>query len=590
MTAQQIINDRYKVVTVLNHGSFGVVSLAKDTWKKNRLVALKCIHKQQESAVAIDEAKEEIAVHERLGSYKYIASLLDHFETEESTFLVMEYYPEGDLYEAIRADKGPRDSGSILEFMLQLIDAVEYAHSKGVYHRDIKPENILIASDGSVRLADWGLSTTIRDNTEFGVGSERYMAPELFDKNIDSYDAEKADIWSIGICLLNIIFARNPFTIASQKDKLFMDFASSRESLFDIFPTLSCDVFAVLRYALTIDPDNRSLENMREELLNVSVWTTDDEYYYEEYLQKLERAVSLESFVEESETRAVTPVVAPVPVVSINPVVAPSPPVAAPTAPLPADLPMSTPAPIGTPLLLSIVPTNVDREPLRTPTLLPEQEPESFNSSFSWDRTMQFTPPNPTFFRQEKRKKHGASRLSQVISKEPSLPMDPVHEEEDEMFAMDGIGSALTHIEQCPSNTSNSSDSSDISSVPSLVQSQNFGATAGSSISKARNPYLPDSHHVMPSDTVAIPTKPSSAYMQSALGTASGKSWSDLIFDDDEDDFDESQLLKALSSMPRLPYNNLSNKPIKPVAVQTTAAAGGANGDDWVLSNWEDWY
>lgn len=576
MTAQQIINDRYKVVTVLNHGSFGVVSLAKDTWNKNSLVALKCIHKQKDSEAAIDEAQEEIAVHERLGPYQYIASLLDHFETEDSTFLVMEYYPEGDLYEAIRADKGPRDSGSVLEFMLQLIDAVEYAHSRGVYHRDIKPENILIASDGSVRLADWGLSTMCRENSEFGVGSERYMAPELFDKTIDYYDAEKADIWSIGICLLNLVFARNPFTIASQKDKLFLDFASSREALFDIFPTLSCDVFAVLRYALTIDPDNRSLENMREELYNVAVWTTDDEYYYDdEFLQKLERAVSLESFDEEVDVDVTAPVSAITPVSVATPIpMAPNvvPPIlVAPSAAAPIPV-AATPTPVGTPMLLSIVPTNVDREPLRTPTL--QQEPESYSGSVSWDRTMQFTPPKPTFFRQEKRRKHGASRLSQVISKEPSIPMESVSEE-DEVFAMDGIGNAISHIEQSPSATS---DSSSISSVPSLVQSQNFGVP-GSSLTNARNPFTATTSASSVSE-VAIP-KTSSSFMKSAITPQVGKSWSDVIFDDDED-FDEGQLLKALSSMPKLPYS--SNTPVKPLPATNVADSG----DDWVLSNWED--
>lgn len=569
MTAQQIINDRYKVVTVLNHGSFGVVSLAKDTWHKNTLVALKCIHKHKESTAAIDEAKEEIAVHERLGNFEYVAPLLDHFETEDSTFLVMEYYPDGDLYEAIRSEKGPRDSGTILEFMLQLIDAVEYAHSRGVYHRDIKPENILIASDGSVRLADWGLSTRERENSEFGVGSERYMAPELFDKSIDCYDAEKADIWSLGICLLNIIFARNPFTIASQKDKLFLDFAASREALFDIFPTLSCDVFAVLRHALTIDPDNRSLEKMREELFNVSIWTTDDEYYYDDDEEYMDRAVSLESFVEEVDPA----------ILLVTPAV---------SATAAVEAPVSTPvsvsaASIATPKLMSIVPTTVDREPFRTPTLL--EESEELSNSFAWDRTMQFTPPNPTFFRQEKRKKHGASRLSQVISKDPSLAaMEPVSEE-DEVFAMDGLGTALSHIEQSPSGTS---DSSTISSVPSLVQSsQTFSeAPASASLSQARNPFLSKPA----SASVAIPKPAVSSIADSHYATGAsqpqGKSWSDLIFDDEED-FDEDQLMQALSSIPKLAFGNMG--PSKPL-LATSNAAGPAARNNWGLpsSAWDD--
>lgn len=474
MSSQTFVNNRYKIVTTLNHGSFGVVSLAKDTWKKNQLVALKCINKAAESAAAIDESKEEIAIHERLGSHPYIAPILDHFETKNATYLVMEYYSEGDLYEAIRAGKGPEN---VLEFMLQLIDAVEYAHSKGVYHRDIKPENILIAADGSVRLADWGLATTVRNNSEFGVGSERYMAPELFDKNIDSYDSEKADIWAVGICLLNILFARNPFTIASYKDKLFLDFATNREALFDIFPTLTNDVFAVLRFALTIDPDNRSLDGMRNELFNVDIWTTDDEFY-DEYGDDfaLEQSTSIESYDEDQETTTTAAV--PVTVTPAAPVM-----MTTTTTNNTSNLSIPTPASYGTPMLVnSIVATNVNREPLRTPTLI--TEPESLSSSFNWNRTLQFTPPNPTFFRQDTRgKPHASSRLSQVISKEPSIPMEPVSEE-DEVFSMDGLGHALSNID------STLSDTSSISSIPSLAQSQTTLEGGGISISKSRNDEL----------------------------------------------------------------------------------------------------
>ncbi|KAF5101063.1 hypothetical protein D0Z03_000688 [Geotrichum reessii] len=278
-----LLNNRYCIISTINEGSFGVVSIAKDIANKDALVAIKCIHKPAKPT-DIDEAKEEIAIHQRLGkSHPYIASLLDHFETQDDTYLVMDYYRRGDLYDALRNNTFDMDS---TEFLFQLIAAVNFAHSKGVYHRDIKPENILLADDGTIKLADWGLATTVKENSEFGVGSQRYMAPELFDMNIDSYDAEKTDIWSIGICLINVLFARNPFEKATYSDKLFMDFAASREALYDIFPTLSSDGFNVMRHALAINPENRSLDNMVDELYNVESWILDDYCEEEEYEEK----------------------------------------------------------------------------------------------------------------------------------------------------------------------------------------------------------------------------------------------------------------------------------------------------------------
>lgn len=277
----RLLHGRYRIIGDINKGSYGSVSLARDSKRDDRLVAVKCI-----SRASPAEAKHEIAIHQKLGKHPNIVELYDSFRGSDGRmYLVMEYCAQGDLYEAIKAGRGPADGHAVLDFMYQLIDTLEYCHSRSVFHRDIKPENILISADGRVKLADWGLATTDRICTDFGVGSERYMAPELFDQaNLAEYDAAKADVWAVGICLVNILFERNPFKAANFKDKLFLDFASSREALFDIFPNMSFDVFAVLRHALTIDPDNRSLANMRKELANVRTWTTDDEELYEEDL------------------------------------------------------------------------------------------------------------------------------------------------------------------------------------------------------------------------------------------------------------------------------------------------------------------
>jgi serine/threonine protein kinase len=163
--------------------------------------------------------------------------------------------------------------------MLQLLSAVEHMHAHGVYHRDIKPENIFLTQDGSMKLGDFGLATTEKWSEESSVGSDRYMAPEQYDTPAGGYSAEKADIWAIGICLLNILFARNPFVSPTLDDPLFADYVRDRESLFDVFPTLSYDTFRVISHCLAIDPSKRDLKNVREAIEQVENWTIDDEAY-----------------------------------------------------------------------------------------------------------------------------------------------------------------------------------------------------------------------------------------------------------------------------------------------------------------------
>ncbi|KAK5676851.1 cAMP-dependent protein kinase catalytic subunit [Elasticomyces elasticus] len=281
----KLLGGRFITVSPLNHGSFGMVFAAKDTLT-GADVAIKCITKPGAAeaspcpaAIAIDERSEELDIHSRLSQHPNIVNLVHHFDTDNHQYMVLELCSNGDLYEAIRVGRGPLETEHVRDFMFQLVDAVDHLHSNGVYHRDIKPENIFITSDGEMKLGDFGLATTDTWSTEFAVGSDRYMAPEQFDASVYGYgySPAAADVWAIGIVLLNILFQRNPFAVPTMKDPLFADFASDRQSLFDVFPNMSQDTYNVLVHSLALDPANRSLAGVREALKAAVSFTTDDE-------------------------------------------------------------------------------------------------------------------------------------------------------------------------------------------------------------------------------------------------------------------------------------------------------------------------
>lgn len=306
-----LLHDRYHWVEGINEGSFGIVTLAKDTKNNNRLVALKyntysaddfrsfekkesipaCAngkieHPELSKSYAVRETKQEVGMLRKVGKHPNIAQLLDTFDT----YIVMEYISRGDLHDAIQYGIAPVSTRDVVDVFMQLVAAVEHCHKLGVYHRDIKPENILIAQDWSIKLTDFGLATDHLHCKDFDVGSERYMAPELLEhEDIDDYRADKVDIWSLGICLLNIVFGKCPFKSASSKDKLFLYFASNRETLFDIFPSMSYDLFGVLRHSLTIDPENRDLELMKQSLQKVEILTYDYEFEEEAEAEREEK-------------------------------------------------------------------------------------------------------------------------------------------------------------------------------------------------------------------------------------------------------------------------------------------------------------
>lgn len=277
----QLLDGRFRSVAPLNHGSFGMVFVAEDIITRQH-VAIKCLTKPTVndttfSVFAADEGVEELACHATLKYHDHLVNLIHSFETEAHTYLVLEYCSQGDLYEAIRLDRGPLETEHVRDFILQLIGAVEHMHFRGLYHRDIKPENIFITQDGSLKLGDFGLATKNLWCYESCVGSDRYMAPEQYDPAGHGYSPAKADIWSVGICLLNILFSRNPFVTPTESDILFADYRRDRQSLFDVFPNMSQDTFEVLTTAMSIDPEKRDLSAMRHAILRVVSFTTDDE-------------------------------------------------------------------------------------------------------------------------------------------------------------------------------------------------------------------------------------------------------------------------------------------------------------------------
>jgi len=276
-----VLGDRFQTISPLNHGSFGMVFSARDL-QTNEIVAIKCMTKR--SAVAdpsvdlfYDEKSEELYCHRRLAAHPNIVNLIDNFETDAHLYLALEYCSQGDLYEAIRRGYGPLETEHVRQFMLELVDAVSYMHEAGIYHRDIKPENIFLSQTGAMKLGDFGLATTDKWSYESAVGSDRYMSPEQYDSAGAGYSPAQADVWAIGVCLLNILFSRNPFTTPTESDPLFLDFSRDKQSLFDVFPSMSQDTYEVIVQLMSLDPTKRSLVGAREALLRVVSFTTDDE-------------------------------------------------------------------------------------------------------------------------------------------------------------------------------------------------------------------------------------------------------------------------------------------------------------------------
>ncbi|KAI0638646.1 Pkinase-domain-containing protein [Trametes polyzona] len=208
----------------LGNGAYGVVYVAEDLSPRPhgaQYYAVKCLLRHERGSALARQQQREIAHHRAMSSHPNVVTMHAVIEEEFYTFIVLDLCDGGDLFNAIM-DRGAfaNDTEAIRRTFLQVVDAVEACHAKGIFHRDLKPENILCSRDNqNVYLADFGLSTRTRFSANFGCGSSFYMSPEclgIFHKK-RPYATGPSDVWALGTILCNLMTGRNPWHVASPK-------------------------------------------------------------------------------------------------------------------------------------------------------------------------------------------------------------------------------------------------------------------------------------------------------------------------------------------------------------------------------------
>jgi serine/threonine protein kinase len=296
---------KYELIDIIGRGSCGAVYMAQMKSPPYTAYAVKTLTKNSLK----QQRCEEITLHHQLGSHPSIVKLEFAIETDDLIYVGLEYCEGGDLYDAITLGNITNCSEEELEFdlsdaetqklsqtlttpsntlqrnlfksnrnelvrivFLDILYAVEFCHSKGIYHRDLKPENILLNTSGQIKLADFGLATRSVWSKEYGCGSCFYMSPEAHKPKSNNahkssggtkgpaqhlpYCTSAADIWSLGVIFLNLCFGRNPWKRASAEDPAFLEYIFNPCLLAEMFPLSEHGHHLVTRM-LCINPNKR---------------------------------------------------------------------------------------------------------------------------------------------------------------------------------------------------------------------------------------------------------------------------------------------------------------------------------------------
>ncbi|XP_078437541.1 CBL-interacting protein kinase 23-like isoform X1 [Wolffia australiana] len=202
---------KYELGRTLGEGNFAKVKLARNMTTGENF-AIKILDKEKIlKHKMIAQIKREIATM-KLIRHPNVIRMQEVLASKTKIYIVLEYVTGGELFDRISNGRLKEDEAR--KYFQQLICAVDYCHSRGVFHRDLKPENLLLDSNGVLKVTDFGLSALPQQLREDGLlhtacGTPNYVAPEVI-KN-KGYDGAKADLWSCGVILFVLMAGYLPF-------------------------------------------------------------------------------------------------------------------------------------------------------------------------------------------------------------------------------------------------------------------------------------------------------------------------------------------------------------------------------------------
>ncbi|KAM8953249.1 serine/threonine-protein kinase SBK1-like [Pelodytes ibericus] len=279
-TLEDEIGEHYQIIKWLGEGSFSQVLHARDR-KSGQSVALKVMSKDLTvEDTFFTEFYVSLQLSEHVGIIRTYPAIV---ETENSYIFCQELAPGGTLDSIIETEVGiPEDK--VKRCAVQISDALQYMHSRGLVHRDLKTDNVLLMDKDChlVKLCDFGFTKNIGNLIPAMSSINPFMSPELCQLHSDECLVldPSLDVWALGIVLFVLLAGSYPWEGATECDELFCAFMEWQRGGPCVSVTLNwnhltskgLDMFSKL---LSLDPSDRTLPDILDEYLH-RPWTVDE--------------------------------------------------------------------------------------------------------------------------------------------------------------------------------------------------------------------------------------------------------------------------------------------------------------------------
>ena len=264
-----LVDNRYRVTARIGHGGMAEVYEGHDIMRK-RTVAIKLIREDvMNNPVNLIRFTNEATIAASL-NHPNIVKVYNHGTIDGVPYIANEYIKGQNLKEVLDF-RSSLPLNEAIDYMIQLADALSYAHQHGIVHRDIKPDNLYAMGDGTIKLGDFGIAQTdataklTSKDTEI-VGSVHYLAPEI---TSGKPATTQSDIYSVGVTFFELITGHVPYIKNSAVDIAVAHVKEKFPSPKKYLPNCPKEVERIIFKCVKKNPKERyaSAEELRDELI-----------------------------------------------------------------------------------------------------------------------------------------------------------------------------------------------------------------------------------------------------------------------------------------------------------------------------------